>query len=106
MQSCASDRHVDLEKVVGCETLVDTMNGDGSLFIGVAIMVIPNMRESPIGGCLKICAMEVQIAEPPGSSEPLLPCVEGGQTSYRSQIFDRVQQECSECEESPVGFSE
>jgi hypothetical protein len=50
--------------------------------------------------------MEVQIAEPPRSSKLMVPFGDEGHTAYRSQRFGRVQQECSECEVSPVGFGE
>jgi hypothetical protein len=50
--------------------------------------------------------MEVDTAKPRGSSKPLVPYGEGDQTSYKSQISSKVQQECSEPEVSHVGFSE
>jgi len=41
-----SYQHMDLRRVVRCETLVDPMNGYRRFFNGVVVISIPSMRES------------------------------------------------------------
>jgi hypothetical protein len=50
--------------------------------------------------------MEVHTTKPRRSRKPLVPYGEGYQTSYKSQIYFKVQYECSEPKVSHVGFSE